>query len=212
LVAAAPAPLICLRGETVSFPLLPDRISEVLPIPPGISRARYRANIAAYWPAVERALAERGITSTLALIAALAIIRVECPPFAPVKEYGGSPYFSRHYDGRADLGNTQPGDGALFCGRGFAQLTGRGNYAQCGAHLGVDLVHNPDAVLEPETNAAVFARFFADHHVAAAAEAGDWVRVRTIWNGGTNGLADFLRCVHALRDNIKGGELTEIVP
>src|SRR5437660_371930 len=35
------------------------------------------------------------------------------------------------YEGRADLGNTQPGDGKLFKGRGVFQLTGRTNYAKC---------------------------------------------------------------------------------
>jgi putative chitinase len=32
------------------------------------------------------------------------------------------------YEGRLDLGNTQPGDGPLFKGAGFLQLTGRYNY------------------------------------------------------------------------------------
>lgn len=39
------------------------------------------------------------------------------------------------YEGRADLGNTQPGDGKLFKGRGWLQLTGRGNYLKCEAFL-----------------------------------------------------------------------------
>lgn len=39
------------------------------------------------------------------------------------------------YEGRLDLGNTQPGDGVLFKGRGWFQLTGRDNYVKCQAYL-----------------------------------------------------------------------------
>lgn len=66
-------------------------------------------------------------------------------------------YFHRMYDPdgqRPDvarrLGNTHTGDGALFCGRGYPQLTGRANYAKASEALGVDLVANPGRALEPE--------------------------------------------------------------
>ena len=46
------------------------------------------------------------------------------PRFEPISEMGGPEYLSR-YDFNTELGNTEPGDGALFKGRGFIQLTGR---------------------------------------------------------------------------------------
>ncbi len=76
---------------------------------------------------------------------------------APINEHGGDEYFAR-YDGRADLGNTQPGDGARYHGRGFVQITGRTNYRRATQKLralnlitaDMDLEANPDLALQPD--------------------------------------------------------------
>lgn len=68
--------------------------------------------------------------------------------FAPIKEKGGLAWFKR-YEGRKDLGNTEPGDGARFAGRGYVQLTGRNNYQFFADELGVDLINNPDLAMDP---------------------------------------------------------------
>jgi putative chitinase len=73
----------------------------------------------------------------------------------PIKEYGGPAYFKKMYDVTGNrpslaksMGNTQPGDGARYFGRGFVQLTWKSNYKRAGDKIGVDLVAHPDRALE----------------------------------------------------------------
>jgi len=72
----------------------------------------------------------------------------------PIREKGGASYFKR-YEGRKDLGNTSPGDGIKFHGRGYVQLTGKSNYVRASKKLGVDFVADPDRVMEPKHAATI---------------------------------------------------------
>lgn len=96
------------------------------------------------------------------------------------------------YEGRTDLGNTQPGDGRKFKGHGPIQITGRANHKRCGEALGLDLLNEPTLICMPEygTRSAVW--FWNDRSLSALADQ-DWFRLitRTI-NGGYNGLEDRL--------------------
>jgi predicted chitinase len=67
----------------------------------------------------------------------------------------GGPPAGSQYEGRRNLGNTQPGDGVKFKGRGYAQITGRKNYTYWGKRLGIDLVNNPELAAEPDTAAKI---------------------------------------------------------
>ncbi len=74
----------------------------------------------------------------------------------PIKEYGGVSYYTKMYDPAPNgtrpamavkMGNTTPGDGAKYCGRGFVQLTWKNNYATMSKIAGVDLVADPDLAM-----------------------------------------------------------------
>jgi putative chitinase len=73
----------------------------------------------------------------------------------PRREIWGPTAAQKRYEGRKDLGNTQPGDGKRFMGRGYVQITGRANYAKASGVVGRDLVANPDLALEPGIAAGI---------------------------------------------------------
>lgn len=66
------------------------------------------------------------------------------------------------YEGRKNLGNTEPGDGPKFIGRGILQLTGRANYTAYGKKLGIDLVGNPDLASDPVVATKIACQYFKD--------------------------------------------------
>ena len=104
---------------------------------------------------------------------------------------GSDAIAERIYGNRADLGNTQAGDGARYIGRGFIQLTGRTNYTAAGAALGLDLVNHPE-LAEDRANAARIAVWFWNAHprIGPAARAGNVRAVTHVVNGHEVGLAD----------------------
>lgn len=83
----------------------------------------------------------------------------------PIKEFGGPTYLTRMYDptgqrpslARAN-GNTTPGDGVKYCGRGYVQLTWRNNYKRAGDKVGYPLDGNPDLALRPDIAAQIMRR------------------------------------------------------
>jgi hypothetical protein len=158
-------------------------------------------NIDANWPPITAALQKHDAWSNLVAIAALATVRVETLHFKPVREFGGDDYLRNHYDVTVNpakarmLGNSDPGDGIRYCGRGFIQLTGRANYKQFGEWIGVDLEGNPDLALDPQIGAEVFALYFKAKGCVGAANQKQWIKVRRLVNGGTNNLQLFLKII-----------------
>jgi putative chitinase len=94
------------------------------------------------------------------------------------------------YEGRKDLGNTQPGDGVRFKGRGLLQLTGRANYQEYGRALGVDLVGQPELAAEPALSLQIACEFWKRKQINRRCDDDDVVGVTRLVNGGKNGLAE----------------------
>lgn len=96
------------------------------------------------------------------------------------------------YEGRKDLGNTEPGDGVRFKGRGLIQITGRANYRECGEALGLDLVSNPELLEEPVNACRSAGWFWKTHGLNELADKGNFLLITKRINGGTNGWSDRL--------------------
>ena len=96
------------------------------------------------------------------------------------------------YEHRKDLGNTQPGDGMKFKGRGLIQITGRNNYFECGKALGVDLITNPELLETPDLACRSAAWFWASRGLNDRADMGDFERITKRINGGLNGYQERL--------------------
>ncbi|MFE8602218.1 peptidoglycan-binding protein [Archangium violaceum] len=93
------------------------------------------------------------------------------------------------YEGRRDLGNTRPGDGMRYKGRGPIQLTGRDNYRAAGRALGIDLEGNPQRAADADVGFRVAAWFWRSRGLNALADVGDFREITRRINGGFNGLA-----------------------
>jgi putative chitinase len=114
-------------------------------------------------PKVELLLkwAKQYITDPAELAAFMAQCAHESDNFNTMVEYGSPERFAKKYDIRYNpakakqLGNTQPGDGIKYRGRGYIQLTGKYNYEKAGEWISklinrpVDFVQNPDMVATP---------------------------------------------------------------
>lgn len=79
--------------------------------------------------------------------------------FMPVKEAGSWQYLSKYDTGKLAkiLGNTPEadGDGQLYAGRGYVQITGKNNYKKFSSIVGEDLIKNPDFTLRPRIAARI---------------------------------------------------------
>lgn len=97
------------------------------------------------------------------------------------------------YEGRLDLGNTEPGDGPRFKGRGIIQVTGRSNYARCSSALygaASVLLDAPEKLTEPWAAARSAGWYWDWKDLNRSADAADVMGATRKINGGLNGFSD----------------------
>lgn len=98
------------------------------------------------------------------------------------------------------MGNTNPGDGWLFRGRGLKQLTGRNNYTAFGKSVGMTAEEAAEYVATKKGALESALWFWDNKNLNPVADTGDVVRMTKIINGGDIGLADRRkRYEHAMR-------------
>ncbi len=133
-------------------------------------------------------MAEFEIDSVNRQAAFIAQIAHESGEFRYVREIASG----EAYEGRLDLGNTQPGDGKRFKGRGLIQITGRANYQKVSNYFGVDFVGNPDWLESPEWACRSAAWFWKMHGCNELADKEDFKAITKRINGGYTGFQERL--------------------
>nr|WP_295083031.1 glycoside hydrolase family 19 protein [uncultured Roseateles sp.] len=137
-----------------------------------------------YYQPLLAGMPKYGITSELQIAHFLAQLAHESGSFLYPEELASG----EAYEGRNDLGNTQPGDGRRFKGRGLIQLTGRANYTRYSQASGQDFVSHPERIAnEPLLAVDVACWFWADKRIGPMADRDDVKAVTKAINGQADG-------------------------
>ena len=113
-------------------------------------------------------------------------------PTAVANSIAGKPELIANmvYSSRMGNGPAESGEGWKFRGRGLKQLTGKDNYNRCGHALGLDLLSNPDLLLEPLPAARSAGWFWSANKLSEFADKGDLEGMTKRINGGLIGIAE----------------------
>ncbi|UZQ53978.1 hypothetical protein OOK60_16015 [Trichothermofontia sichuanensis B231] len=162
-----------------------------------------KSRIESLTPGVNETFERYQINTRLRMAHFLAQVMHESGGFRWLREIWGPTDAQRGYEGRRDLGNTQPGDGKRFMGRGLIQLTGRANYAAFSKDLGVDFVANPTLVEQPPYAVIVAGWYWDRRKLNTWADLDDLEGVTFRVNGGYNGLEDRRRYLNRAKAVLK---------
>jgi putative chitinase len=146
--------------------------------------------VAKYADALEETFGKYEINTALRQSHFLSQVLHESGRLLWMKEIWGPTRAQLRYEGRADLGNTQPGDGKRYMGRGAIQLTGRSNYQQYANAIGTDVVANPGLVSQLPLCIDVAGWYWDTRNLNRWADMDNIREVTRRVNGGLNGLAE----------------------
>ena len=162
-----------------------------------------------YLPFINRIMEIYEIDTPLRASAFLAQIAHESAELRFMEEIWGPTAQQKKYEPPSDvatrLGNTQPGDGFRYRGRGPIQITGRSNYKRFGDLLGVDLVGNPDLAATPQFAFSTAGLFWKMNGLNELADVQDFITITRRINGGLNGLAERQK-YYEIAKNVLGAE------
>ncbi|NWE68928.1 glycoside hydrolase family 19 protein [Pseudomonas gingeri] len=164
------------------MPITQQQLLQILP------SAGQKAGV--FVSALNTAMGKYGIVGRLRMAAFIAQIGHESGQLRWVREIWGPTAAQSGYEGRKDLGNTQPGDGPKYRGRGLIQVTGRANYAACGEALGLDLINQPELLEQPGPACMSAAWYWSTRGLNTLADAGEFTKITSRINGGQNGAVD----------------------
>lgn len=102
------------------------------------------------------------------------------------------------------MGNTQPGDGWRYRGRGPMQITGRQNYESFFTSLGLPADSDPDLLLQPSFGAKAAGHYWSAARCNTLADAGDFDGIVHGINGGTINIAARRRYLTAFETALAG--------
>tara|TARA_R110001606_G_scaffold101096_1_gene222065 strand:+ start:2366 stop:3220 length:855 start_codon:yes stop_codon:yes gene_type:complete len=174
------------QGENVMIAVDLDVLRSIMPRFSGANHSKQARIVEAISGKMQETLEKYEIDTPLRVAHFLAQIAHESAGFRTTEEFASG----TAYEGRTDLGNTQPGDGRRYKGRGLLQLTGRANYRALGPKIGLDLEANPELAAEPVTSLVIACEYWKSRNINRHCDRDDLIRVTKAVNGGLNGLDD----------------------
>lgn len=139
------------------------------------------------------AMAEFGINTSRRRAAFLAQVAQESGELRYTREIASGDAYEPPSEKATELGNTEPGDGPFYKGRGLLMITGRANYTACGTALGIPLVLNPGLLEAPEGASRSAAWWWSKHGLNELADDDAFGTITLRINGGYTGLDARLR-------------------
>jgi len=191
-------PLAGALGDITGL-VTPEMVKQTFPAATQLTKIR------THLPFVLAGLRARELGDRAMVLMAIATIRAETEGFVPIDEFKsqfntrpfpGGPPFNLYDAGTPKgtvLGNTVPGDGPKFKGRGFVQLTGRDNYTRIGPQVGANLVGTPALANDPALAGLILAQFLKNKEAAirTALANDNLLKARRLVNGGSHGFDRF---------------------